>query len=155
VSLRLLYLIFWHVLGLVLLMSRTSSTKDIELLVLRHEVALLRRTNPRPRVDWADRAVFAAPVRRLPQALRRHRPVTPKHDPCAGIAASSADDGPTPPDRAATDQRRHQPRRQTVKHLIGGYAPPGSPEAAAAIERVKQQQSIGGRTIPNLRRSGN
>ena len=65
-SLRLLYLIFWQVLGLVLLMGRTSSTKDVELLVLRHEVAILRRTNPRPRLDWADRAVFAALVQRLP-----------------------------------------------------------------------------------------
>ena len=48
VSLRLLYLIFWQVLGLVLLMGRTSAIKDVELLVLRHEVAVLRRTNPRP-----------------------------------------------------------------------------------------------------------
>ena len=43
----LLYLIFRQVLGLVLL-SRTSVTKDVELLVLRHEVAVLRRTNPQP-----------------------------------------------------------------------------------------------------------
>jgi putative transposase len=77
VSLRLLYLIFWQVLGLVLLSCRTSAAKDIELLVLRHEVAVLRRTNPRPRLDWADRAVFAALVRRLPRALRCHRVVTP------------------------------------------------------------------------------
>ena len=76
-SLRVLYLVFRQVLGLVLLMGRTSATKDVELLVVRHEVALLRRTNPRPRLDWADRAVFAALVRRLPQALRRHRLVTP------------------------------------------------------------------------------
>ena len=63
VSLRLLYSIFRQVLGLVVLIGRTSAAKDIELLVLRHEVALLHRTNPRPRVDWADRAVFAALVR--------------------------------------------------------------------------------------------
>jgi hypothetical protein len=77
VSLHLLYLIFQQVLGLVLLMGRTSSTKDVELLILRHEVAVLRRTNPRPRLDWADRAVVAALIRRLPQALRGHRLVTP------------------------------------------------------------------------------
>jgi hypothetical protein len=77
VSLRLLYLIFGQVLGLVMLMCRTSAMKDVELLVLRHEVAVLRRTNPRPRLDWADRAVFAALVQRLPRALRRHRLVTP------------------------------------------------------------------------------
>jgi putative transposase len=76
-SLRLLYLIFQQVLGLLLLLSRTSATKDVELLVLRHEVAVLRRTNPRPRLEWADRAVFAALVRRLPRALRPHRLVTP------------------------------------------------------------------------------
>ena len=76
-SLRLLYLIFRQVFGLVLLSCCSSSAKDVELLVLRHEVAVLRRTNPRPRLDWADRAVFAALVRRLPRALRCCRVVTP------------------------------------------------------------------------------
>src|SRR4051795_9447656 len=77
VSLRLLYLIFQHLLGLLLLLGRTSTTKDVELLVLRHEVAVLRRTNPKPRLEWADRAVFAALARRLPRALRCHRLITP------------------------------------------------------------------------------
>ena len=63
-SLRFLYLIFRQVLGLVLLSCRSSAAKDVELLVLRHEVAVLRRANPRPRMDWADRAVFAALVGR-------------------------------------------------------------------------------------------
>jgi len=77
VSLRLLYLIFLQVLGLILLMGRRASSKDVELLVLRHEVAVLRRTNPTPRLDWADRAVLAGLNRRLPTRLRGHRLVTP------------------------------------------------------------------------------
>src|SRR6476646_8380103 len=72
-----MYLIFVQVLGLVLLLGRTSVAKDVELLVLRHEVAVLRRANPRPRLEWADRAVFAALVRLLPRPLRAHRLVTP------------------------------------------------------------------------------
>jgi hypothetical protein len=94
VSLRLLYLIFRQVLGLVLLLGRTSTTKDVELLVLRHEVAALRRTNPRPRMDWADRAVFAALVQRLPAHCVATAWSTPTQS-WAGIAASSAGDAPT------------------------------------------------------------
>jgi putative transposase len=76
-SLRLVYLIFDRLLDWLTLRGRTSSAKDVELLVLRHEVAVLRRTNPRPRLDWADRAVFAALIRHLRTSLRGYRLVTP------------------------------------------------------------------------------
>jgi putative transposase len=77
VSLRLLYLIFVQVLGWLWLFGRLSASKDVELLVLRHEGAVLRRANPKPRLDWAGRAVLAALIRLLPRALRQYRLVTP------------------------------------------------------------------------------
>jgi putative transposase len=76
-SLHLLHLIFLRLLNLMLLLGRSSASKDLELRVLRHEVTVLRRTTPKPRLDWADRAVFAALVRTLPRMLRGHRLLTP------------------------------------------------------------------------------
>jgi putative transposase len=121
-SLRMLYLIFQQVLGLVLLLGRSASSKDVELLVLRHEVAMLRRTNPRPRLDWADRAVFAALIRRLPTRLRGHRLVTPG--------------------TILRWHRRLVRRRWTYPNLPG--RPPTDDVVAALVERMARENPTWG-----------
>ena len=78
VALRVIYLAFIRILGLLLLLSRAQRAKDVELLALRHEVAVLRRQlGARSRLSWPDRAILAALARHLPAPLRRTRLVTP------------------------------------------------------------------------------
>jgi putative transposase len=77
VTVLILYPVFVRITGWMALLARTAASKDAELLVLRHEVAVLRRQNPKPRLDWADRAVLAALARLLPRSLRMGRLVTP------------------------------------------------------------------------------
>lgn len=74
---RLIYRFAVAVLSWLALLARSSASKNAEILVLRHEVALLRRANPNPRLGWTDRAVLAALSRMLPKPLRLHRIVTP------------------------------------------------------------------------------
>jgi hypothetical protein len=94
-TLRLLYLLFRQVLRWLALLSRSAAARDAELLMLRHEVAVLRRQAARPRVDWADRAVLAGLARLLPGPVWRGLLVHPQRC-CAGIETWSDAAGPIP-----------------------------------------------------------
>ena len=107
-------------------LGRSSASKDAGLLVLRHEVAVLRRTSPPPRLDWADRAVLAALIRLLPGRLRMHRLVTPG--------------------TVLRWHRRLITRTRTYPHWTG--RPPVSAETAALIERLAAENHGRGPGIP-------
>jgi putative transposase len=119
VSLRLLYLVFLRLVNLLVLLGRSSALKDIELLVLCHEVAVLRRANPTPRLDWADRAAFAALVCRLPQILRLVTPGT-----------------------ILRWHRRLIAQKWTYPHRLG--RPPVDDTVASLIERMARDNPRGG-----------
>jgi hypothetical protein len=76
-ALRPLYLIVIRVFGWLALLGRGQASKDAEIMVLRHEVAVLRRQVTWPKPDWADRAALSPLARLLPAALRSRRLVTP------------------------------------------------------------------------------
>jgi len=73
---RLVYLAMVRIFAWLALLARSDGAKNAEILVLRHEVAILRRQIARPKPDWADRAMLASLARLLPARIRMHRLVT-------------------------------------------------------------------------------
>jgi hypothetical protein len=128
VSLRLLYMIFVRLCGWLVLPGRASASKDIELLVRRHEVAVLRRTKPRPRLDWAGRAILAA----LTPSCRELCG-------CAGVHPGHRRAVAPSPDRAA---RHREP-------LPGVHADPGSAASRAHSQSVPRASRPGGTSSPH------
>jgi len=77
VALKLIYQMFAKLLSWMVLRTRSNAAKEIEILVLRHQLAVLQRRRPRPRISWTDRAMIAALGRLLPAHRRRGLLVTP------------------------------------------------------------------------------
>jgi putative transposase len=104
----LVYLVLRQVLQMLTQLARDGGAKDVELLVLRHQVAVLRRQVPRPKVEPADRVVLASLSRLLPRSRRPIFFVTP-----------------------ATLLRWH--RQLIARHWTYPHATPGRPSVATQI----------------------
>ena len=74
VLLRLIYLAMTHLFALMRLLARDSADKDVEILVLHHQLAVIQHRSSAPRLDRADRSLLVALLHRLPKILLRAVP---------------------------------------------------------------------------------
>jgi putative transposase len=126
-ALGLVYQALVRAPSLLALLARSDTAKDVEILVRRHEVAVLRRTNPRPALTWPDRAMLSALSRLLPTPLRRLRLVSPR-----------------------TLLRRHAQfvaRRWTYPRRRPGRPPTAPPVKALVLQMARENPAWGYRRI--------
>jgi hypothetical protein len=99
---KLAYLMLCRSIQVLVLLVRGDTAKDLEILVLRHQLAVLRRQIPRPRLEPADRALLAAVSRAAPSPLVVLLRATRHTAALAPTAGRRRLDLPAPPDRPAT-----------------------------------------------------
>ena len=125
-ALGLAYLMLVRVLSWLTLLARSDTAKDVEILILRHEVAVLSRTNTRPALTWLDRAVLST-------------------EQAAASPAAPAAAGVTP--NPAALARPTHPRRWTYPHRRPGRPPTAPPIRALVLRMARENPRWGYRRI--------
>src|SRR3954471_5154336 len=111
-----------------MLLARSDAAKDVEILVLRHEIAVLRRHHPRARLSWVDRALLSALSRLLPVDLRRLRLLSPR--------------------TLLRWPPQLVPRRWTYSRRQPGRPPIAQPVRALVLQMARENPTWGYRRVP-------